>query len=473
MMWMPLLAACSAADEGVDILPGHSRPVLQHDWPHPGELEFGDSGFAPADPDSALLTLPSGVRAFVIPDPGDPLVEVTAALPLGRHFEGTDEMGAADIAVGLLRRALSDRLGPDLVADVRVEEEPGMTLLGVEVMAEDWRPALGALIGVLRQPRFPEAGVSVPAGGPPPPSGRARALAELTGLVARYPLAPPEPGTLVRSASVRELALSALRPELVVLGVAGGMSRTAAVAALVELTGGWDPGTGAPREGVRPTMDVARSPTDPLHTVDVPGFMSWIALGHAMEAVAPADEAAMAVLEEVVNIRLNIATREIRGLTNRAMLLLPEAADGAGVLYLRTSGRSESVGPLIRYSMEELTRIRRADGEPTAEELEQAKGGLALGWWQDSLDGARRTAVTYAVETVRRGSPDNLLAWPSTVMAVTPEEVTAAARKYIDPSAMTAVVVGQIDEVRQARHPRWPEALDDVTGLLRPPGEEP
>ncbi|HSR40559.1 MAG TPA: hypothetical protein VLL48_00265, partial [Longimicrobiales bacterium] len=147
--------------------------------------------------------------------------------------------------------------------------------------------------------------------------------------------------------------------------------------------------------------------------------------------------------------------------------------DGAGLLYLRTSGRSESVGPLIRYSMEELTRIRREEGAPSAEELAQAKGGLARGWWQDSLDGARRTAETYATETVRRGSLDHLLGWPDRVRAVTADEVTAAASRYIRPAAMTAVVLGQMDEVRTARHPRWPTALDEVPALLRPTGSGP
>ncbi len=56
------------------------------------------------------------------------------------------------------------------------------------------------------------------------------------------------------------------------------------------------------------------------------------------------------------------------------------------------------------------------------------------------------------------------------VDAVTAEDVTAAARKYIDPRALTAVVVGQIEEVRAARHPRWPFALDDARALLRPSG---
>ena len=51
--------------------------------------------------------------------------------------------------------------------------------------------------------------------------------------------------------------------------------------------------------------------------------------------------------------------------------------------------------------------------------------------------------------------------------SVTAAEVTAAAHKYVAPASLTAVVVGQIDAVRAARHPRWPVALEEVLTLLR------
>jgi predicted Zn-dependent peptidase len=77
------------------------------------------------------------------------------------------------------------------------------------------------------------------------------------------------------------------------------------------------------------------------------------------------------------------------------------------------------------------------------------------------------------MESVRRGSLNPLLAWPDAVRAVTAEAVTEAGQRYIDPEVMTAVVVGQIDDVRGARHPRWPTPLHEVPSLLRPTGREP
>jgi predicted Zn-dependent peptidase len=109
-----------------------------------------------------------------------------------------------------------------------------------------------------------------------------------------------------------------------------------------------------------------------------------------------------------------------------------------------------------------LTRIRDAAGAPTADELAQVKGGQVLGKWQGSLDGARDASLTYAIETARFGSLDHLMKWPAAVRGVTAQDVTAAAQKYVPPDMVGTVVIGQIEEVRKARHPRRPAALDEV-----------
>jgi zinc protease len=181
-----------------------------------------------------------------------------------------------------------------------------------------------------------------------------------------------------------------------------------------------------------------------------------------MPRIAPEHEAAVAVMADILNIRLNIAVREIRGLANQAVLYVPATTRHPGLLHVRTGGRPESVAPLIHYSLQELSRLREPGGLPTTEELEQVKGGLVLGKWQGSLDGARAASATYAVETVRHGSLDRLTGWPSAVRAVTAENVRAAAETYVHPDRMVTVIIGQLDSVRKARHPRWPVTLDQV-----------
>jgi len=181
-----------------------------------------------------------------------------------------------------------------------------------------------------------------------------------------------------------------------------------------------------------------------------------------MPNISPADEAAVAVMTEILNIRLNISIREIRGLANAAHLHVPATIRHDGLLHVRSGARPESIAPIIHFSLQELARMREPDGAPTGDELEQVKAGLVLGKWQGSLDGAGAASATYASETARFGSLDHLMNWPQAVRAVTAADVGAAARKYVHPETMGIVVIGQIEKVRQARHPRWPFALDDL-----------
>jgi predicted Zn-dependent peptidase len=130
-----------------------------------------------------------------------------------------------------------------------------------------------------------------------------------------------------------------------------------------------------------------------------------------------------------------------------------------------TLARAGALGGILAV----LARIREAGGAPTADELEQAKGGLVLSRWQRSLDGARPAAATLAVETVRHGSLDRLYRWPDAVRAVTGEQVRAAAERYIRPDLLATVLIGQIEAVRTSRHPRWPATLPELAPPAAPP----
>ncbi len=465
-----LVPGCEPSpDEGAwragETMPGHTRPVLSHDWPHPTELALPTPSFVPPDPTAAEFQAASGLRTFILADPEDPVVAIVAAIASPRGPRG-EEGGITRTRSALIRslqNSVARRLD-DMVGQTGVGEEGGIVTVRVEVPARHWRVALQGVVEALRDPHplGPEIAAPpvAPGGG-----GMGRAVAEL----AQDYAATPDPGPVPTVAGPTTAGM--VDPADVVLGVGGGIARTPTEVALEELTAGWESSGVAALEGARPAQPSSEAPSSPsLRLVEHPGFMSWLALGHPMDPVAPDDEAAVAVMEEVLNMRLNIATRERRGLTNRALLVLPDFSGGGGLLHIRSSGRSESIGPILRYSIEEITRIREDSGAPTTEELSQVKGGLVSGRWQGELDGPREAAARYAVELARHGSLDRLLGWPEAVRAVTGADVTAVARAYIRPERMTAVVVGQIEDVRGARHPQWSFSLDEVAELLEARG---
>jgi zinc protease len=463
-----------AAQTDGERLPGRSRPIVVHDWPHPRDFKFKRASFAPPDPGRALVRAKSGVRAYVIADAGDPLVRLTAAVPLGRLYERPGEAGASALLAQLLTqddpadagRALSLRL-ESLGTSLQVEEALDMTRLSFDVLAEDWREGLAVLVDVVRRSRFDEAVIRAYRAGP----GYSAVLAgvagngfrpkiELERILAGYPLAPPEPGTVVAPDAMRAVASRALAPDQVVLGVGGNVPRDQVEAALNQATEGWQPN---PQRATASQFTRLPSRGGSVRTIDVAALEGWIAIGRVIGPVPDAERAPLAVAAEILNTRLNVTTREIRGLSNRTSFELPDTASGAGVLLVRSGGRIEAVAPLVKFSVQELARISAADDSIAAEELERAKGTLTLGKWPSILDGARQASGTYAVETVRNGAPDQLLKWPGIVEAVTVSQVKAVAQKYLAPAEFVTMVAGPLQKIRAARHPRWPVSFDELT----------
>jgi zinc protease len=466
-----VLATSSSCGREEERLPGRSRPLLAHDWPHPRDYRFDPSSFKAPEP--AAVSTRSGLRAYVVPNEADPVVRITAALPLGRFYEQAGEAGAAALLTQILtrrgpadrERPLSARLG-DLGTELQVDEGPALTRIAVEELPEDWREALTLMIDLLRRPDLDEGFIReyrAGSGYSEPTAGVAgsgfRPKVELERLLGGYPLAPPEPGSTLSTAAVRSLGARTLGVNRVVLGLGGGLPRAEAEAALEELSQGWPAASGE-----LPLISIAaRAGSGTLQTIEAPYLEGWIAIGRVIGPLSEGDVAPFAVMASIFNTRLNIAIREIRGLANRAVLELPETASGAGLLHIRTGGRLEAVGPLVKFSLDELDRMQSGSDAISAEELDRAKGTLVLGSWQGALDGARQASATYAAESVLRGGIEGLLEWPEAVQAVTPEQVKTVAQKYLKPTEMKTVIVGPIEKIRPARHPRWPVGLDELS----------
>ena len=467
------LTACDSDNT----LPGRSRPIFEHDWPTPGDVLGGPTAFTPPDPAETLFESSSGVRAYIVPAASDPLVRITAALPLGRLHEREGEAGASALLTQLLTtRGAAGAVAPlslrlaELGTPLTAVQTRDATHLSLNVLPEDWVAGLELLVEIIRDPDLDAQTIRDYRAGPGydmPMAGIVgasyRPKVELERFVHGYPLAPPEPGTSVSLAAVRALAARSLAPDRVVLGIGAAVSRAEAEEALESATGGWA-GSGEPAPD--PAVIEPGEPSSRFHTVEIPSLEGWIAIGRSVGAIPEPDRAPLAVLRFILAERLNIAAREKRGLANRDDFEIPETASGTGLLLVRTGGRPEAVGPLVRYSLDEIARMHDPDEPVTAAEVTRAQGWLLGAVWQRSLELATDASRTFAIEHARRGGTDHLMGWPEAVRSVTAADVKAVARKYLDPAAFVTVVAGPLAEIRAARHPRWPVALADLEAEL-------
>src|SRR5262249_14734087 len=384
---------------------------------------------------------------------------------------GSGQVRASELVARVMTQSVRERLGRTFVGRVQIDQEFDATRISLQMLPDDWKPALHALVDALRQASFEGAAASFKTGTGYAAQTRGlggptfRPAVELVRLVRTYPVAPPDPGQSVRPEALVSRSSRSLRPDAMVVSVGGGVARAEAERELQSATSGWRSATAA--TAPVPVSSQPKTPSERVRLIDQPGYTTWIAVGHALPKIAASDEAAVAVMTDILNIRLNIAVREIRGLANGISLQVPATTRQEGLLQVRSGARPESVAPIVHYALDELSRIRTDAGLPTSDELEEVKGGLVLSKWQGSLDGARDASATYALEMMRYGSIDRLMAWPSAVRAVTAADVKRVAMTYVHPEGMVTVIIGQLDAVRKARHPRWTLTLEEVTAEMR------
>ena len=248
-----------------------------------------------------------------------------------------------------------------------------------------------------------------------------RPAVELSRMLATYPLAPPDPGLSVRRGSGPRRRVAQPAAGRASSSASAAASRASDVAARARIVDRrmaerrrqpGDDARGGRRHGERDAERACVRSTSPATRRGLPSAIPC-------RPIAPADEAAVAVMTDLLNIRLTIADPRDPRAGQRDATHVPATTRHDGLLHVRSGARPESIAPIIRFSTEELARIREPPVRRPPRSSSRSKAGMVLGKWQGSLDGARDASATYASETARFGSLDHLLKWPDAVRAVT------------------------------------------------------
>ena len=207
-----------------------------------------------------------------------------------------------------------------------------------------------------------------------------------------------------------------------------------------------------PFRAIPAVLDPPRTPATRLGIVSRPGSaQSELRVGHVAASRATPDYHAIILLNAVLGgqfvSRLNMNLREDKGYTYGVRTGF-DLRRGMGPFVLQTSVGSDVTVPALRESLRELTDIRGAR-PVTTDELALAQSSVALGYPRgfETVQQVARSVAQLALHEL----PDSYFEdFVPTLLAVTLDEVTAAAERYLDPERMAAVVVGDTEKIGDA-----------------------
>jgi zinc protease len=218
--------------------------------------------------------------------------------------------------------------------------------------------------------------------------------------------------------------------------------RSAAEAAF----GGW---SGDP--GPEPPPDSSTSRPARLNIVARPGApQSELRIGHVAASRSTPDYHALLAANMVLGgqfvSRINLNLRGSKGITYGARTAF-EFRRRPGPFTLSVSVDSAATALAIRESIDEIAAIRH-DRPVSREELAVGVAALTRGYARnfETLDQIARAIAQIALFEL----PDDYYSqFVPRIEAVTPDEVTQVAARHLEPSRLTTVVVGDLDQAGQ------------------------
>jgi len=245
---------------------------------------------------------------------------------------------------------------------------------------------------------------------------------------------------------VRAFHTQALRPEDTTLVAVGDCDHETIRSLAAQAFGGWAAGGDA----VPALSDVVRQPPR-LNIVPRPGAaQSELRIGHVGVARSTPDYHALVAANMVLGgqyvSRINLNLRQERGITYGARSAF-EFRRSAGPFVLSVSVDKASTALAVSESIREIAEIRGAR-PVSADELAVGVAALTRGYAKnfETFDQVARAVAQLSLFDL----PDSFYSeFVPRIEALTPADVSSAAARYLDPSRLTTVIVGDVDAASQ------------------------
>jgi zinc protease len=419
------------------------------------------------------VVLPNGLKLILLEDHRLLIVVARAEVADVTLREPAEKAGVAALTGGLLEEGTDQHTGKEIAALI---EDTGGSLgftssrAGLKVLTPDTNLGLGLMFECLTRPAFPaeafervkDQQLSAIDDALTQPRTKARMLFS-AAVYGEHPYGRPAAGTRatvekLTAADCKEFHRLAFAPNFVTVVVVGDFKADEMAKKVEALTKNWkksDAATPAPAAPPKATALIEKLVSDPE------AAQVHVYLGHLGIKRNNPDYHKLLVMDYVLGTGTGFTDRLSANLRDRQGLAYTVSANISGSAGLQPGTFTGYIGTFPdKYTwvrdafLKEIAKIR--DEPPTAQEVDDAKtyltGSLPFRFASLSdVAGELADAERYGLGF------DYLETFRKEVGAVTPADVQAVAKKYLDPKTLTLVAVGPIDKAGKALPPKKDE----------------
>jgi zinc protease len=423
--------------------------------------------------------LANGLQVIHVQHAVQPIANLTLYLRAGGADDPVERAGRTAMAADLLDKGTTTRTAEQISeaiegvgGSLRASADADFLTVSSTVLAEELPLAFDLVADISRRPTFPEdefalvrqrtlSGLRAQLG-QPGEIARRRFVQEVYGAGHPYGTSPTAGSVeAVTRQELIDLHARTFRPDAAVLVVAGAVDEAQARTLAERHFGDWQPGA-APRAAVP-------APAEPGPTrialVHRPGSVqATLRIGHVGIRPDEPDFFPLQVMNRVLGggftSRLMQRLRDERGWTygaGSAFTLPREVGVFSATTEVRTAVADSAVAEI-------LAQLRTLRDEPVETAEMQSAVSFLVGNFPLTVETAGQIAGQIARARLVGRPLEHITEYRERIQAVTPEDLTRAARRHLDPDRTVVVVVGDAVELLPRLRAIAPVQLYDVEG---------
>ena len=453
----------------------------------PEELKYTTLTYNPPKRDKYRHVLSNGMVVYAVEDHDLPLVNISTLVHTGSYLDPAGKEGLASLVGSQMRAGGTQKMTAEqfdeaadfLAAQISSGVGPTQGGANLNLLAKDVDKGLGLYLEMLRTPAFQEDRLKL---------AKSQILQALerrndntSAIEAREwnrLIYGAEHFTSkdVTKASIESITRQDLvdfhqkyfQPAGFIIAASGDFKTDELLAKLEAAFKGWPSNKMAVPDVPKPT----HTPVAGIYAVHKPDVnQGRVSIGHIGSMRDNPDSYALEIMNDILGggsftSRIMLRVRSDEGLAYSA-----SSAYGMGVYFPGTfraefQSKSATTAQAIQIVLEEINRIRTV--KVSAEELETSKN-QAVETFPLIFSTAAQIAGTFAQDEYTKRPADYWDTYRQRISAVTADDVQRVAQKYLDPSKLVILVVGNIDDITKGNpdHPEYSLSKLAATGQVR------